>query len=146
MNNLKQLTTILDDLKDTSNAILNISIQLMNRILIESEELYNKFREQSLKENLTNDNIDDYLRDAIRDYMEDAKSVKRDMDSFIKGIMSEFQDTPDTNFLYQVWTGDVYDNVKLNGLQELRNDLQSQYENFNLDVIMTKAIEYTKSS
>lgn len=145
MNNLKQLTAVLDDTKDTSNNILNMSVQLMNRILIESDSLYDKFREKSLKTELTNDVIDDYLRDAIRDYMQDAINVKKDTEVFIKGLMNEFQDTPDSNFLYLVWCGDVYDNDKLNALRELHSDLIDQYQNFNLDVVMDKAIEYTKS-
>ena len=144
MNNLKQLTTLLEDIRSTSNNILNLSVQMMNRILIEGDDIYQKFRDQTQKSKLTNDQIDDYFRDSIRNYMKDAMDVKRDMDVFIKGIMNEFQDTPDTNFLYQVWCGDVYDEDKLNGLKELQRELQEQYQQFNLDVVMTKAIEYTK--
>ena len=140
MEDLSRLQEVLSNLKDCSSNIISSSLQLLNDILCEGDDIQNRLRNESNKESLTNDQIDELFGKAIKDYINDATSVKNEIDSFAKTLITGGEHNEES-FLYQVWSGDVYDNTKIDALNDLYDDLCEQESNFTLDKIFQKAID-----
>lgn len=140
MDKLDALHEVLTNLKDVSNNIINSSVELFNTILIDTDDLYDKFRQRT-QSDLTDNQIDEHFNSSIGAYISDAKSVKREIDQFIRNIIGNKAHDEET-FLYQVWSGDVYDAREVDALLQLYEELVEQEEKFTLDVVFEKAVEH----
>lgn len=140
MNNLNALQEVLTNLKDITNSIITNSVELFNTILIDTDELYEKFR-QKTRPDITDDQIDRYFNAVIGEYISDAKTVKGEIDQFVRNMLDSVPQNEET-FMYQVWSGDVYDCRKTDALVELYEELAQQENDFTLDVVFGKAVEH----
>lgn len=143
MDNLNTLVKLLNNIKNNATSIINSSVIMMNKVLVDGGEVYEQFREKS--SDLTDDQIDQYIAQAITDYIDDSKKVKKEIDAFSKYLVDQDDlEGQQEMFLYQVWTGDVYDNSKTDALNDLNNDLIAQDENFTLETIVDRAMEFVE--
>jgi len=139
MEDLSRLQEVLSNLKDCSSSIISASLQLFNDILVEGDDIHNRFKKETGK-NLSADEIDKLFDQAIKNYTKDAHTVKKQIDTFAKTLVHGGEPDED-NFLAQVWSGDVYDNTEIDALDDLYDDLCNQESNFTLETIFNKTME-----
>lgn len=139
MEDLSRLQEVLSNLKDCSSNIISSSLQLLNDILVEGDDIHNRYKRET-KKDLSADDIDQLFGRAIKEYIKDATTVKSQIDSFATTLI-QGNDPDENNFLSQVWSGDVYDNTKIDALNDLYDDLCNQESNFTLETIFNKTLE-----
>lgn len=138
MDDLTHLQQLLASIKESADAIINLNAVVLNKIMLEGAEIYERFREEVNNDDISDDEIDEYFSKAMQLYIDDARKVKREIDEFVKSLLGngEFNEE---GFLYQVWSGDVYDNAKTEALVALNDDLVQQERNLTLDHIFDRA-------
>lgn len=138
MNELTSLHEVLSNIKDAANSIITNSSVILNQLLLEGDEVYDRFRRETESET-TDDQIDEIFSTVVSAKIADAKRIKHEIDGFIDNILNKRDQDEDT-LLYQVWTGDAYDNVKTTALVDLYEDLSLQDESFTLDSVLEDSI------
>jgi len=139
MDNLTNLHQILYNIEEVSTSIIKKSAKIFNQFLI-NKDRYSSFRKLCDNDELTEDEIDDYYNRAIKNYIDDSKRIKSELNTFVDTILNgKMNELSDDAFLSQVWSGDAYDNDKIQGLVDLYEDLHEQDKNFELSTIETHA-------
>ena len=111
MDDLTQLQQLLASIKDSADAIINLNAVVLNKIMLEGADIYERFREEINDNDICDDDIDGYFSKAMEQYIDDARKIKREIDCFVKSLLGNGEPSLDS-FLYQVWSGDIYDNSK----------------------------------
>ena len=139
MDNLNRLHHLLSTIKENADSIINLNAVVLNKILLEGQSIYDDFREKSSNNDLSDDEIDEFFYKAMTEYIGDARKIKQEINSFVEFILSECKPSVES-FLYQVWTGDVYDGNKTDALILLNDDLEKQLSSLTLENIFNLAL------
>ncbi len=143
MNRLKNITNTLNSLKEASNANLSITLEILKVILQEDSQVIADIKE--VVPGIDNETIFDSISTIVSELAEDSERVVNEIESFTENLL-DGSETLDGNqqkyeFLYQVWSGDVYDDDRIKGMKLLEKDIKSQTKNLNDEYIRLKTIE-----
>ena len=130
MEKLNSLSSILEDISNTSEKIIRKSVPIIKNIFDEKKELMKKLQTES---QLTEKEIYEKLNEISLSLVKDAKIIKNEMEEFIDYILGGIEPSL---FLTQVWLGDVYDCSGVEALKQLLVDLNSQLENCTIEYII----------
>lgn len=138
MDQLSTLHEVLSNIKDAANSIITNSSVVLNQLLLAGDRVYDRYRRETESET-SDDQIDELFSRVVSERISDAKRVKHEIDTFISNILNKSEQDQDS-FLYQVWTGDVYDNERTEALLDLYDDLARQEDEFTVESVIEAAI------
>lgn len=126
MEDLQRVCTLLTDAKKTSNDIIRKSLVSMRKLREGGDEILEEIRK--LKPDVPISQIKELAEKASLEMIRDAETVLREIDGFA-GALAHNKNVEESGseFMLQVWNGDTYDEVYINGLEELVKDLKQQY-------------------
>ena len=114
------------------NKTLDEILKLSQEILKKSSILYDN--EKIIKQTMKSDNKEDAFEDLVYDTINDAKTIIYEKKAFINFVMGK-EDESEIPFFQKVWRGDMYGKEGINGLEMLKQDLEEQLYNLNLEKI-----------
>jgi hypothetical protein len=142
MLRLTNLTSTCEKLKTHSLSVATLGIQLshsLNDELIEDilDELSSSVPEQSIVE---------FVKHQIMEGTEDAEQILREIDNFCEYILlgsKSFVGNSDKYpFLMQVWSGDIYDEEEIGGLNKLLSDICIQEKRLKYEKMVKMTIKH----
>lgn len=138
----------LNSITETLNKVYKLSTNIIQRILPYMEEISEPDNDFIMNIKMSIPDISDskaqeVLQRAAIQLSRDAKAVKREIGEFSSAILRLGRSLKDSNcpYMKEVWYGDMYGEEGLDGLVQLKNDLQIQYNNLSEDTILERAIE-----
>lgn len=143
MEDLNTLHEVLANIKESAETIINLNAVVLNKIILEGNDIYNRFRDDIENDDISDDEIDEYFSRAMSDHIADAKRVKHEIDGFIRSMLKHEKHDVDS-FMYQVWSGDMYDCEEIDALIELNNDLTKQEKTLDVATIYDAAVKLSK--
>jgi hypothetical protein len=146
MEKIGKLIVVLPALKKISNDIIRKTIPIMKSIELENnsytKEVSKKFPE------LSTDLILEKMQRVTLDWVGDAEKVKSEIDRFIveteDGVFK--LDFEMCKFLAEVWNGDTYDKMEIDGLQALLDDLKTQLSEISQENLVPLTLNYVYSN
>lgn len=137
MEDIRALTKILSEIKKLSDTIIFEALPIMKSVeSLESEMVKNLADSVSC----SSEHALDVLQTITLDWIKDAEPLKTEVSSFIIKDEDSFRlNTEGCPVLAEVWGGDAYDKPDIDGLKELRSDLQKTLENISEEKLYKEA-------
>ena len=161
MKNFRQLAKVIKSLNSVSKQIIATSRELMEQIQSEDSEFVDDLIDaKGLDVGNDGDDVSDGsitvdrkqlledLQNVSLSWIEDAETVKRELEHFIvssgsteeqTGIFQINENTEDCPFLTEVWCGDMYGDAGIDGLRALLKHLNDQLSNITGEKLVAKA-------
>jgi hypothetical protein len=144
MNKLRSLNKLLKDIEKISTQILDESSELIKTLTEDDNDIVDSIVEQHPQ--TTKEDALLLARDVFLKLIEDAEAIKQEIHDFISYNDNTFVINNRCIFLSQVWHGDAYDKPEIEGMDALRNDLLSQYNNITEEYLVERCVRVLKSS
>ena len=140
MDKLKNLNKIIKDIKRVCNEIQAKSLPIM-KILTEADNDITDEILDNIKFEVEVQVVLEEAQNITLSLISDSKIIKGHIDNFIVFTENGFELSSKCELLYQAWTGDLYDKSEIEGLNELKLDLEKQLQNISEEYIIEKTIE-----
>ena len=138
MERLNQLTIALNVIRRLSYEIISTALPIMEELEKPDNELINELLEK--KPNINPEAAMILLQQTSMLLVADAQIVNKEIESFSEAVihgedgLSEGE--TEYPFLLQVWYGDMYEKLEIEGLQAFATDLQGQLSIMDEDKIL----------
>ena len=139
MDSLQNITQTLSELKSISKKISSYILPIAKELKEESGEFYDYYIENSKSKELSKDNVGNVLIELTNDPL---KSLS-ELDTFAKAIVDNEPITTvheKCPFLSRAWSGDLYDAQGLDGLKELKKELDQEYNRCSYKYIIQRSM------
>jgi hypothetical protein len=140
MNTLSTLTQTLQNIKQVCININKKSVNIMKNLIDDDNESVSLILEKY--PNKDKHSLADMVRTSSLNILHDSDIIRGELDDFAKSIahnisLETYEGCP---FLRQVWFGDAYGEIELDGLEQLLKDLDSQLESISYESIANKVM------
>lgn len=145
MKKLTELSKVLEDIKGTSKKIMQKTLKLMKLVERGEPELVEEFIFYLEDEGIPSPNKVSALQSLqkhVFDFLGSSEIVNKEIDHFVKANDEGFEIDADPEavpFLSEVWNGDAYDKVEIEGLEQLLDELHEQLSGISKDDLFRKA-------
>jgi len=142
---LRNLNKLVKSIEKLSKEIIQKVIPYIEDLDDDYEELIETLMEK--ESDITSEESKKALTNVILCLTNDSEVVLKEIDIFSeKLVKGGLKKCNDCKFLKKVWYGDIYDKTELEGITELRKDLETQKKNINDEKIIEKAIDKIKNN
>jgi len=148
MNNLNEMTKVINKIVDISNKNIKKALPLMKELENIDSDMVEEFMESV--DEIGKQMALELLQDTVLGLVRDSETVIKEINNFsgsvIQGEEALEEGEEEYPFLMQVWCGDIYGKEKVDGLRELCQDLKEQQSKLNEESIIEYAIKQLKSN
>lgn len=143
MNRLRQLSSTLQNIEETSKKLLRRSLPILEQLTDEDNELVSSVIEE-YEGNIDVDRATHLLRELTLEMIGDAETCTKEIDAFGTHILEGEESLQNNEQLYphlsQVWFGDVYSTEGVEALNVLLDELRAYLKNMNDDYIIDETL------